>query len=103
MGYITRDGFEILPAEYDELSDFEFGFGFAKQGKSYICVDKTGKIIFMLNISFGIQLSNDSCEKQSFNWCDEYFHFKCGLNLIKQDGQYRCQSDDGCSVLQSFY
>lgn len=103
MGYITRDGFEILPPEYDEISGFHSGFGFARKGTSNVCVDKTGKIIFILNISVGIQISNESYQKLSFEWCEEYFKFKCGINLIKQDGQYRCESDDGRSIIQPFY
>ena len=102
-GYITRDGFEILPPEYDEIAGFHAGYGFARQGKSNICVDQSGKIIFMLYIDSGIQLANDGYKELSFDWCDEYFKFNCGLNLIRQGRRYRCETDDGYTISQPFY
>lgn len=102
-GYIRRDGFKFLSAVYDEVTGFNNGYGFAKQGKSYICVDKSGKIIFLLNISAGILHCNERWNRLLVDWCEEYIKFDCGLNLIKENGLYRCESDNGYSVNQIFY
>lgn len=104
FGYISRDGFEILMTEYDEVSSFNNGYGFAKKGKLYICVNKWGKIIFVINIAEGSILCNEKYRKIINEHYEEYIKFDCGLNLIKVEGFYRCELDNAYgSVLQIFY
>lgn len=89
-GAISLDGKEILPTDYDEVHGFDFGYGFAKKGNLYICVDKTGKEIFCLDITKGIIRTGEGYQKKSNDYYEEYIEFNCGLIVIKQYGRFHC-------------
>lgn len=102
-GYVTTEGKEILKPEYDEVSSYiyDYKFYFGKKGKEYICVLSTGKMVFRFDAG-GLVEVVEAFKKETFDWCEEYFHFNCGICLVKQNGRYKCMIENGISLIEGY-
>lgn len=70
-GYINTDGKEIIPVQYDEVTDFINNVAFVRKGEEWGVIDNSGKVVIAPQYQ-SIKLANDDLFIAVKN-------FKCGV------------------------